>query len=444
MRRRRRFIPLTMLLYAAAALSFGCYSLAASVADEAGRHHMRRVDGEAAAASPIASSAAGGRVGNSEHTHTSGLHRRQLQTSTAPPPRNNDCVDAPIIPTLPYQSTSTTAGATADFDGPSCGAFRYANGVWYSYTPAESTILTASVEGAGVRIYSGGCDNLACVSQYEATHDFVALAGVEYLFLVSKVSFSQGAEFTFRLFTEATPFPTPSATKEPSPEPTPRPTNPPTTARPTERPVAPPPTPRPTPDPTLPPAAGTAAPATMRPTAEPSASAEETKAPSAKPSRRPTPQPTPRPSQTTTRRPTRKPIASTDEPTEPDETSMPTEIYPPTPDDCEEAYTEWSPGTKGSKMFKPSKTGKLFKKGSKCSKGSKKGGVAGKSGKGSKSSKSSKGVSGKSAKRSGSSGDYWSLNRLNRIQMMSNGVEGGGRCSWVLASMAGLLVWVGT
>ncbi|KAL9187196.1 hypothetical protein ACHAXT_010916 [Thalassiosira profunda] len=418
---------MTALLPAAAALSFAGHSLVNAVADEPGGPLRRGDEGVGGVATSAAHFDFGGSNDEPDDYHRSRHrphhHRRRLQKSRQGPPRNDDCAAALPVRALPFSYAGSTAGATADFDGPSCGAFRYANGVWFSYTPDESGVLTAEGDGAGVRVYSGSCANLACVSQYDASHDFVAVAGVEYFFLVSRVSFSQGTEFEFALLQEgetrppvAPSTPSPVETRPPVSAPNPDPTEPPARTRPPNAFV--PTTGRPTPRPTM---------------------AMETKAP--------TPRPSPGPTRRPSRKPTRRPIA-TPGPTE----DSPDCDEPPAWNNDENEENEWSDveaalvgfasqhsgsddhdynggggkGSKAAKFFKSQKTGKLFKPSCKSGKN----GIQGKAGKGSKSSKGSKGVSGKSWKGGwGGSQEGYYLSRLEqRGQALANDgrVEGSG------------------
>lgn len=108
---------------------------------------------------------------------------------------NDGCATATSI-SLPYNAEATTVGAFPDSDETSCALVNYpTNGIWYSYTPSSSSLVTAEVSGAyyadpAIRVYSGECNSLVCVARaYSWSEDvdvtWVAEAGVTYQLLVS-------------------------------------------------------------------------------------------------------------------------------------------------------------------------------------------------------------------------------------------------------------------
>ena len=158
-------------------------------------------------------------------------------------PRNDRCADALAVQSLPFFFSGTTLGALPDFDANSCGAFLFANGVWFSYTSAVDVTLAASVTGdQQLRIYSGSCDetvdDLTCVGELSATQNFRAEANVEYQLFVSSETFDAGGNFAISLQEGEIPAESPSAmpsgmlltrapmSARPTPRPSPGPTAP--------------------------------------------------------------------------------------------------------------------------------------------------------------------------------------------------------------------------
>lgn len=138
-----------------------------------------------------------------------GSRRRILQ-------ENDECGSSAVVSSLPFQATGSTEGSTPDFASASCGAGADANGVWYSHVPSATGEVRATVnQGQSLRVYSGGCGALACVSQSDVVQEFVADAGVEYRFLVSSVGPS--SSYVLSVEEVPTPAPTPSPTGTPSP-----------------------------------------------------------------------------------------------------------------------------------------------------------------------------------------------------------------------------------
>jgi hypothetical protein len=115
-----------------------------------------------------------------------------MVAAQAPP--NDACSDATVVSTLPFTQTGSTSGsAAADFTVENCGeAF---SGVWYTYTPTATKIVSVLVDhtsGGSVivlRVFSGGCDVLECLHWtapvWDAIHEWIAHAGVQYHVLVS-------------------------------------------------------------------------------------------------------------------------------------------------------------------------------------------------------------------------------------------------------------------
>jgi hypothetical protein len=115
-------------------------------------------------------------------------------TVTSSPPANDDCADAISIGSGTH--SGTTSCATTDV-APSCGtaADSPAGGVWYTYSTACSSDITASLCGGAtfntqLRVFSGTCGALVCVggnddncgTQSEVT--WTGAAGTTYYILV--------------------------------------------------------------------------------------------------------------------------------------------------------------------------------------------------------------------------------------------------------------------
>ena len=84
--------------------------------------------------------------------------------TTAPP---NDQCSAAVVMTAGTLYTANTAGATATGDpSPSCASF--GKGVWYSFTPAASGLITISTCTSDfdtvLAVYTGSCGSLSSVS----------------------------------------------------------------------------------------------------------------------------------------------------------------------------------------------------------------------------------------------------------------------------------------
>ena len=117
---------------------------------------------------------------------------------------NDECTTGTEIKLLPFQSSGTTVGSLPDFDVKTCSISGAANGVWYSYTPSETKIITFSITASYgsniiVRVFSGDCDALFCITFKYSEHTFLAEAGTTYRFLVSKSSFDLGIPFSIGL-----------------------------------------------------------------------------------------------------------------------------------------------------------------------------------------------------------------------------------------------------
>ena len=79
-------------------------------------------------------------------------------------------------------------------------------------------MLIASVDaGLGTRVYSGSCDEPACIGEDYLTQTFDVEANVEYKFLVSRQGFDLGSSFYISVdVQEASPFPTDEGTPFPT------------------------------------------------------------------------------------------------------------------------------------------------------------------------------------------------------------------------------------
>ena len=114
------------------------------------------------------------------------------------PPANDDCEDAVTVGSLPFTEEGTTEGSTSDFTTESGGADADANGVWFSYTPTDDGVYTASMDPDDtqeIRVYTGGCSALASLGSISATQTFSGVAGERYLMLISEKSASDGSKF---------------------------------------------------------------------------------------------------------------------------------------------------------------------------------------------------------------------------------------------------------
>ena len=66
------------------------------------------------------------------------------------PPTNDDFDAAKLIPVLPYVDTQDTRGGSTSVDDPGlCTAAKGYASVWYAYTPAADSFLTATTSGSG-------------------------------------------------------------------------------------------------------------------------------------------------------------------------------------------------------------------------------------------------------------------------------------------------------
>ena len=124
-------------------------------------------------------------------------------------PDNSDCSTPTMINALPYRAGASSVGALQDFEFQTCNVDATSNGVWYSYTPAETKIVRFFVEwnGSGgpttLRTFTGSpCDSLVCTNDngpnygtYDSSHTFIAESGVAYSFLVAPVAFELAIVF---------------------------------------------------------------------------------------------------------------------------------------------------------------------------------------------------------------------------------------------------------
>ena len=79
-------------------------------------------------------------------------------------------------------------------------------------------MLVTSVDaGLGICVYSGSCDEPACIGEDYLTQTFDVEANVEYKFLVSGQGFDLGSSFYISIdVQEASPFPTDEGTPFPT------------------------------------------------------------------------------------------------------------------------------------------------------------------------------------------------------------------------------------
>lgn len=111
-------------------------------------------------------------------------------------PANDNFADAKIVPGIPFVETVDTTGATTEPSEPdpfsSCAAAGAS--IWYVYTPATASKLTATTAGsminAVVGVYSGpSLDDLGLVG-CDAEVNFTPIAGETYYFQVGDMEFT--------------------------------------------------------------------------------------------------------------------------------------------------------------------------------------------------------------------------------------------------------------
>jgi hypothetical protein len=103
-------------------------------------------------------------------------------------PANDDFDSAPVVPSLPFTDTLSTAEATTAFDDPFCGD---AHSVWYSFTPTQSGTIGADTFGSdyntALSVYTGSRGALSAVAcaSFPAQVTFNATADTTYFFMVT-------------------------------------------------------------------------------------------------------------------------------------------------------------------------------------------------------------------------------------------------------------------
>ncbi len=143
-----------------------------------------------------------------------GIGSYQLTIQEFVPPANDAFASATVIGALPFSNAVdiTTASIEPGEPTPSCSfGFSSHRTVWYTFTPAATGVLSASVNAqfsTMVAVYSGGSlgalTEVNCSSPFVGTSTFLAQAGTPYHFLVDGF-FGQSGLLEFRL--EAIPPP---------------------------------------------------------------------------------------------------------------------------------------------------------------------------------------------------------------------------------------------
>lgn len=111
----------------------------------------------------------------------------QLSVSQVLPPTNDNFADAKPIASLPFSDTKDLSAATTEPAEPSPpGCFFTSNTVWYSFTPATTQSVTATINefGAEVAAYTGSSlsslSQVGCTPYYFQPLTFRAQAGTTY------------------------------------------------------------------------------------------------------------------------------------------------------------------------------------------------------------------------------------------------------------------------
>jgi hypothetical protein len=117
-------------------------------------------------------------------------------STVAAKPANDACGGAKVVSALPFALQDSTSESTADFAVATCGISETGAGIWYTYTPAATKIVSVNVAwnsgpASTLRVFSGSCDDLVCLaasgpwSSYASNYEWIAEAGVQYHILVS-------------------------------------------------------------------------------------------------------------------------------------------------------------------------------------------------------------------------------------------------------------------
>jgi hypothetical protein len=117
-------------------------------------------------------------------------------------PVNDKCDQAIVVSSIPFNSNSiATTAATTDVNTTICNVNAGDVGVWYSLLGNNTIVeikLSNPTFNAKIALFSGSCNNPACVTDSGGsdTLTFAANLNVPYLILISGVSQSKG---TFNL-----------------------------------------------------------------------------------------------------------------------------------------------------------------------------------------------------------------------------------------------------
>ncbi|CAJ1935096.1 unnamed protein product [Cylindrotheca closterium] len=150
----------------------------------------------------------------SETTFGLGIESFSLTIEDYEVPENDTCNSATRI-SLPYNGEGSTLGALPDPDDTSCATSSTTpNGIWYTFTASTSGNVRARIDAASryntlLRVYSGDCESLVCLSVrrspgasvYRGDVDvtWFAEAGVKYQLLVSEQWFDELGIDTFSI-----------------------------------------------------------------------------------------------------------------------------------------------------------------------------------------------------------------------------------------------------
>ncbi|MCP4584188.1 MAG: hypothetical protein GY839_21460 [candidate division Zixibacteria bacterium] len=129
----------------------------------------------------------------------------EMTVEDPPPPPPNDLCDSAITVTIPSTTLGYTTGGTID-DAPTCITTVTAPGVWYSVIGNGNTLIASTCNAyttydTKLCVYTGGCDNLTCVTGNDDNCTEFSLRsevtwcseiGLEYLILVQGFSDAVG------------------------------------------------------------------------------------------------------------------------------------------------------------------------------------------------------------------------------------------------------------
>jgi len=137
----------------------------------------------------------------------------------SPPPANDECTAATVIPSAPFADTVETSGATTgpEDSAQSCGSFSNGHSVWYSFTaPADGT-LTADTFGSDydtvLSAFVGSCGALsevACNDDFSGFQSLVQVpltTGATVLFEIASYGGAAGGTLHFQAQFHAAPSP---------------------------------------------------------------------------------------------------------------------------------------------------------------------------------------------------------------------------------------------